>query len=464
MLPLFNHQKHAVEFFVLKQGNCFLHHDPGLGKTRSALEAYKYVKDYFDDLKLLIICPLSLLEAAWHEDVKKFTPEFSFWNLHKEFSFPYSNIYAINYEAFIAPRKLPELTKWIKKNKVMCVCDESSRMKGFKSITTKTILDLADLFVYRIAMSGTPAPNSLEEFWGQMEFVKPGILGKSFYGFRNTFFHMQRGTQIASQGKFMTSLMLRELFKKGFKYQITDSNRKKLMSVISPMIHRAKKEECLDLPEQIDEVREVTMSDEQAKIYKDMKTELVAEIGSKTIAAQTALTKLQKLSQICSGFSYMDDEAHALRTNPKMDELQDLIEDIGDKQIIIWINYHWEANRIKEMLGNDAVVINATTKDKEEAIFGFRDGKYQYAICHPRSVAHGVTWVNCSYHVYYSLDWSWEMWEQSRCRTHRAGAVNPSTYYVLVCKNTIDEIILETVQKKGAENDIIEKFLAANNK
>lgn len=458
MLPLFKHQIEACSFLIEKNGCAFIKHDPGLGKTRTALETYKYLKTILPKLKLFVIAPLSLLEVAWHEDINKFTPEFTFKNLHKEFIFSDSDIYAINYESVISEKKLQVIEKFLKQNKAMCVCDESSRMKNFKSLTTKTMLYLSPFFSHRIAMSGTPNPNSYEEWWGQMEFTRPGILNKSFYAFRNTFFHMQRGATIA-QGKFMSRLALQDMFRKGFKYQITEQNKKRLVSLISPYIHSAKKEECIDLPEQIDEIREVEMAESQAKVYKDMKRELVAEIEGKLISAQTALTKMQKLNQITSGFSYMDGSAYAIKENPKLDETKALLEEIGAKPVIIWINYHWEANLLKKELGDKACVINADTKDKEEAIFGFRDGKYQYAICHPRSVAHGVTWVNCNYHIYFSLNWSYEMWEQSRSRTHRAGAINPSTYFVIIAKNTIDEQVLETLKTKGDENAIAEKFL-----
>lgn len=87
MLPLFKHQIEACSFLIEKNGCAFIKHDPGLGKTRTALETYKYLKTILPKLKLFVIAPLSLLEVAWHEDINKFTPEFTFKNLHKEFIF-----------------------------------------------------------------------------------------------------------------------------------------------------------------------------------------------------------------------------------------------------------------------------------------------------------------------------------------------------------------------------------------
>lgn len=314
MKELFKHQEDAIQFIIGRRGCGAVYHEMGLGKTRTAIEIFSRLRKDHPLLKMLVVAPLSLLNAAWGEDIEKFS-DFKFCNLREspwimeDDGRPFilnDDIFAVNYEFLISKVKLAALVKMLKKSgSWILVIDESSRMKNHRSITAKTILKIRDLFPYRIVMSGTPFPNSLSECWAQMEFLKPNLLGSSFYWFRNTFFHLEnKYTHKIQNGSFMTRSQASEMFKRGWGYAITEINRKKLMEIISPLCHWAKKSECLDLPDEIDEVRKVKMAPEQEKAYKDMKTHLVAEIQGQEIAAQVALTKLMLLREITSGFCY----------------------------------------------------------------------------------------------------------------------------------------------------------------
>ena len=135
-MKLFKHQQEGIDFAIKTDSKCALFHDPGLGKTRTTLETYAHLKASNPDLKLLIICPMSLINSAWGEDNKKFT-KFSFLPLRKvKKDLP--DIVAINYESLISKKILPIIRNMIIKNPFMCVLDESSRLKNNKSITTKT--------------------------------------------------------------------------------------------------------------------------------------------------------------------------------------------------------------------------------------------------------------------------------------------------------------------------------------
>src|SRR3990172_5939562 len=106
-MPLFKHQADAVSFVAARGGSGCLFHDPGLGKTRTALEIFKAARIKEPSLRLLVIAPLSLLEAAWRNDAEKFFPgEWRVFNCHKE-GFDDKNadllsadILAVNYEFF----------------------------------------------------------------------------------------------------------------------------------------------------------------------------------------------------------------------------------------------------------------------------------------------------------------------------------------------------------------------------
>ncbi len=459
-MKLFDHQKDAVEFSIDKNGKCALFHEPGLGKTRTCLEIYKHYKEYNPSLKLLVVCPLSLINSAWGSDIKKFT-EFTSIPF-KQLKNNVPDIVIINYEALISKRNLPDIEDLITSYDFMCVLDESSRLKNHSSVTTKTLIDLADNFSYRIIASGTPMPNSELELWGQMCFVDTDILPASFYAFRNKYFHLERnGKTMSVSGQYINKHEMREILRKGWKYTVTPYNQQVVMAKIRPYTHWVKKSDALDLPEKIDQIREIELSAKESKAYRDMERHLVAEIDGHEITAQVALTKLMKLRQATSGFFYTEDgEAVSVGKSSKLKELSEILEELGNQQVIIWAQFRYEIENIKQFIsekyGTDQVVtLYSGTKDREDSINKFKENQARYLIAHPRSAAHGLTFTNCRTMVFYSLDYSYEAHTQARDRIHRIGQKNSCLYMYIIAKDSIDNQLLDVLNKKQTLQDIV---------
>jgi len=459
--PLFLHQTDALRFITARQGCGALFHEIGCGKTRTALEIYSHYRVLNPYLRLLVICPLSLINSAWGEDIKKYT-FLIYINCHDEdIKFhPNVDIYILNYESLLSATKLNALRNLINAAPFMCVLDESSRMKNHKAKTTKALLALRDKFKYRIVMSGTPAPNCEFEYWAQMSFIASGIVHESFYPFRSYYFHLERdrnGRKEFAAGPIYSKAAAQEMFQRGWHYAMTTQRRAALMSRIALHAHYARKAECLDLPDQVDEVRSVEMSEKQTSIYRSMKNDLIAEIKESYIVAQVALAKIMKLRQIGSGFAINDQGKIVDIDNGgnKLKELENVLEEAGKQQIIIWCQFVHEVEQIKALLLDRAVTLYGETKDRDGSISAFKEGRAQYLIAHPRSAGHGLTFVNCSLEIFYSLDYSWELYEQARGRIHRAGQVNKCTYVHLICKDTIDEDILTVLREKKDATEIL---------
>ncbi len=466
-MNLYEHQRNASDFIMKRGGSGALFMDCGTGKTAVAIDVYRRCREKVPDLKLLVVCPVSLIEGAWAEDIVKFS-EFSYKNCRKEFpsiseaDTTSPDIYIINYEAFITKKRFNNIVSMLNHYNVMLVCDESSRLKSHSSKTTKALHQLQPKCLFRIVMSGTPAPNSPLEYWGQMELVSPGILHRSFFGFRNTYFHLQRGEQVQGQGAFVSKTVLREMMRKGWSYDITQRNLERLMIRMRPDIFYIRKEDCLDLPAQVDESRYVDMTQEQAKTYNQMKRDLITEVKGRVITAPIALSKVMKMREILSGFVYNErSEAFAIAgANPKLQELMTVIDEIGDRPVIIWCQFRWEMNQIRQMLSsqfsqNDVADMSGSQRDKDEAVNRFKTGRARFLIAHPRSAAHGLTFVNCSYQVFFSLAFSWEEYAQARNRTHRIGQRLKCTYIHLLMRDSVDDSILKVLRRKEKMENII---------
>jgi len=449
-MELYNHQKEAIKLLIKNKGSGALFHSIGCGKTLTVLETYKYYKKPIPNLKLCVVCPITLINEAWGEDIKKFT-NFTYHSM-REKKFKEADIYIANWE-------------WVLRNSfkingpAMIALDESSRMKNFKSKTTKKLLKMKHDFQYRIVMSGTPAPNCETEYWSQMSFVGDEIFHKSFYAFRGYFFHLARGGQVMN-GQIMDKQAMSKLFQNGWKYKLTPQRREQLVLKMKPYTHYAKLVECVDMPEQIDQKRFVVLPAKLRSLYNTMKREAIIEIQSQAIVAQVALTKLMKLRQLCSGFAIdTDGIVQPTKENPKLKELKGILDDIGTQQAIIWCQFQHEVRQLAELLKDKCVTLYGGTKDKDGSIKAFKSGEAQFFIAHPRSAAHGLTLVNCNIQIFYALDYSSECYIQARGRTHRIGQKNPCTYIHLICHNTIEEDIYITLQRKGDAQDIVNGFL-----
>lgn len=448
-MKLYRHQLDALE--LAKCGNIALFHDCGTGKTLTALHIITHFKAMGQG-PALVVCPLSIIEAAWIEDCKRFTPELTIVSLwHKPSTHKRKNqlrtlaedhdIYVANYETFKS--LYPHICA---KGFGVVFVDESSKMKNPKSQITQALLSLAgikcrsskyktdEIIPCRYPLSGTPAPNKQSEYWAQVKFVTgPGYkcFNDNFYAFRNRYFH---------------AIPLGMTGQKMFKFR--ESMLTEFMNAMNPVTHIVCKSDVLDLPLQVHQIRKIYLSSSERKAYDTLKRDMILRHGNDTVLAQTALTEIMKLRQLTSGFAYGEDGATVQVGKSKLTELKALLDEIGNNQVIIWANFKAEiALLFKELVDCDALW--SGSHDRNKTIRDFQNGNTQYLIANPQSAAHGLTFTNCNYAIYYSLNYSYELQKQSQDRIHRIGQDNKCTYYYFIADNTIDEIVYKAVQQKS---------------
>jgi SNF2 family DNA or RNA helicase len=464
---LYLHQRNAVDFAMSRSGNVFLNHEVGCGKTFTALTLFSELKKKTPNLKLLVIAPISILESAWGEDIKKFT-RFKYLNLRKGkvIDHSYYDIYMINYEMYTSRRDTREFQQLFNAP-LMVAIDESSRMKNPKALFTKQVLKDSSLFKHKACLSGTPAPNGLWELWAQVTFINPDVLPKNFFRFRSLYFHLERGGAVMDiRGAILSKAQAQQLFSRGWKYSITEAKKQALMNAIAPVMNTVKKKDCLDLPDQVDLYREIQMTPQHRKAYNELKKNLVLELEQgECVGADIAIKKIMKLRQITSGFIINDDgKATDLPWNPKLEELHNVIEEIGDAQAIIWADFTHEIEKLCSVFEGKASRLDGSVKDREKEINDFKSGKHQLLIAHPRCAGHGLTLTNASVQIFYSLNYSFELYDQCRGRIHRMGQTEKCSYIHLVTPETIDVDMLACVQQKKTAHEILTGYVRDFNK
>lgn len=450
-----------------REGSLALFHEPGCGKTFSALQLIRHHKLYsMGGFKALVVCPLSIIESAWIEDCRKFTPELKAVSLHckpaerLERLNGDADIHVINFEGF---RGLYDAL--VGQRYHVLVVDESSKMKNPQSETAKALLTFAGIKAgrtkykgdwtvpHRYVLSGTPAPNSLEEYWTQITFIAPGqAFPSSFYAFRGKFFEV--GTGYAPGGRRFKTWQFREYMRQEF------------MDTMKPHAHIVRKADAVDLPEQIHEIRTVYLDHKEQVAYDAMKESMRIEYADQTAIALNAIGAIMKLRQITSGFAYCMDGVGQTGTikigKSKLAELKELLDELGNKQVIVWVNFREEVEQLTAELNCPALW--SETQDRNQIIADFQAGKHQYLVANALTGGHGLTLVNCHYEVYYSLNYSYELWKQSMDRIHRIGQTEPCTYFYLIAADTIDKVIYDVLHGKRDLSDAVLDYLKGDPK
>uniref|UniRef100_A0A6M3K845 Putative helicase n=1 Tax=viral metagenome TaxID=1070528 RepID=A0A6M3K845_9ZZZZ len=444
---LMKHQLEDIKLAMKKERHLFAN-DTGTGKTFCGIELIK-----LRDIKTLVVCPLSIIMAAWFEDLDKFRPELTkvnlwqYWKRHVRFyqkALSQHQICIVNFEGFKTQKRHLAGAKF-----EQVLIDESSKIKGIKSIVTKELTEFCDNIRYVYLFSGTPAPNNDLEYFSQMRIIDPTLFGKSYYRFRNKYFF--------NPGQ-------------GFKWIPQSDKRQDFLERLSKAMTVVKKENVLDLPEKTYRIREVTLSKDELKAYNEMAKTLVAEIENEEITAHNAAVKIMKLRQVTAGFMINHEGVPIKIGTSKLNELMDLLEEIGNKQVLIWTQFQYEADQIIKTLapeqhrlmhtqkletlwqhkGLKCGLCNGTIPQSMKEVFiqMFKDGKLQYMIAHPRSLGHGVTLTNCHYSIKYTISYSSEEETQSDDRIYRKGQHNACSYFYLLAPKTIDYVVYNALKGK----------------
>jgi len=273
----FSHQIQCFNFFKeLNIGGLFL--EMGTGKTKIIIDILSYLKLAGKVSKVLYVCPNSVLENVKHEFQIHSAIDWKICILNgpkpkkrKQLLEDY-DIYVVNYEAVRTVEQ-----ELMKRGFDVIVCDESTRIKNPQALCSKALHRLGQRAKYRYIMTGTPLVESAIDLYSQFKFLEPSIFGPSYYAFKNKYTIM---------GGFQNHQIVG--------YRHLDELHKKIFLVAL----RFTKDECLDLPEKIYEVKQFDLNQQEQELYKKIKKNIFTEIMDKQVTAQLAITKLTKLLQV----------------------------------------------------------------------------------------------------------------------------------------------------------------------
>jgi SNF2 family DNA or RNA helicase len=426
----FEHQRATAAFLTMHQ-RAFCLNEQGCGKSASVAWAADYLMERRIIRKALIICPLSIMNTAWLADIFRVSMHRTADVCHglkdkrKQIIARDAEFLIINFDG--VKTVLPEL---MKAKFDLIVIDEANCIKNATSDRWKAINSLVGQDTWVWALTGSPASQSPTDAYGLAKMVSPHNVPRLFSMFRD---------QV--QYKITT-----------FRYANKPDAMSTVHKVLQPAI-RFTKQECLDLPELVYATREVPLTTQQAKYYKQLKEHMRIQAAGEDITAPNAAVNLNKLLQCSAGSVYSDTkEVIEFDVSTRLHELDSIIEECQHK-ILLFATFRHSIDLLQRHITNLGIStevihggISANKRTEVITSFQTKDSP-RILIIQPQSAAHGVTLTKADTIVWWSLPTSYEIYTQANARIHRPGQVNHCTVIHLI-GSPVEKKLLHAIEKR----------------
>ncbi len=408
--------------------------DMGLGKTVQALSFLQHYKSRYGKLNGLVVCPTTLM-FNWENEIKKFTPDLTYLIHHggdrtrSKLELEKYNVIITTYGTLRSDIKL-----LMEMPLDYVVLDESQAIKNPASKVTKAACLLRAK--HRLCMSGTPLQNNTFDIFAQMNFLNPGMLGSI------EFFRQEFAIPIDKFGE--------------------PDRKDHLRKLLFPFILRRTKEQVAkDLPEKTETILFCEMEDEQRKVYdayrNDYRDKILGTIDMQGIhkSQLTILQGLMKLRQICDSPAILNETEKYPNHSIKLDELtREITENIGNHKALVFSQFLGMLALIRGKLKELDVKFeyfdgSTTAQERERAIQSFqRDDSCRVFLISLKAGGVGLNLTAADYVYIVDPWWNPAVEQQAIDRTHRIGQTKNIFAYRMICKDTIEDKILQLQDKK----------------
>ncbi|RXK83861.1 DEAD/DEAH box helicase [Filimonas effusa] len=410
--------------------------DMGLGKTIQALSFLHHLKQTNGIMKALVVCPTTLM-YNWENEIRKFTPGITHY-IHHGGTRNADLLVGEDLDVIITTYgTLRSDIKYFSEIAFdYVVLDESQAIKNPSSKVTKaaSILKAKN----RLCLSGTPLQNNTFDIYAQMNFLNPGMLGSM------------------------------EFFKQEFAIPIDKFGEKEqkehLRRLLFPFILRRTKEQVAkDLPSKSEMILFCEMGKEQRDIYdafrNDYRDKILGVVDSQGVQKSqlTILQGLMKLRQICDSPAIMKDEERFPNASVKLEELgREITENISNHKALVFSQFLGMLALIKQKLtelGVDYEYFDGSTSapDREKAIRRFQsEDNCRVFLISLKAGGVGLNLTAADYVYIVDPWWNPAVEQQAIDRTHRIGQTKNIFAYRMICKDTVEDKILQLQEKKRA--------------
>lgn len=410
MFKPFEHQRDTARFLTLhKRAFCF--NEAGTGKTSAAIWAADYLMRQGEVTRVLVICPLSIMQSAWQADLFKTAMHRSCGVAHgttskrqKIISGSYEFV-IINYDGVNVVQN--EIAKG---GFDLIIVDEANAYKNTSTVRWRTLAKLVQPNTYLWMMTGTPASQSPEDAFGLARMINPDGVPKYKTAWRDiVMFQASR-----------------------FRWVPKKDAQATVFSALQPAI-RYEKAQCLDLPDVLYQDRHVSLTPQAIKYYKDLVKEMQIKTAGETISTVNAAAALSRLLQLSGGAVYTDDgNVVEFDISPRLNVLKEVLDEAAHK-VLVFVPYKHTLELLKNFLNNEGIANETISGDVSASQRANIFNRFQTTsdpkvlLIQPQAASHGVTLTAADTIVFWSPVMSVETYLQCVARIDRVGQTNKMT-------------------------------------
>ena len=437
---------------------------PGLGKTSASLTAFADLKDNFDAWRALVIAPLQVCHLVWPAETKKWDhlKHLKVRILHGNDKLEHlrakADVYVIN----------PAGLKWLAAQKWdvpdFLIVDEMTAFKHHTTVRAKLLKKIIEQgnVQRRVGLTGTPAPNGLEDLFGETLMLDGGErLGETLKEFRSRFWF----APVQNKDGY-------------YDWEPTTRSEELIYKALDGLMLRLDGAGELDLPEVVYSDIKVEMPAKAQEQYNELRAELILELEKGTVTALNAGALISKCRQLAAGGIYVTPEGRfSVATedtggkgvlpwqdihDAKLERLGELWEESGRRQMMIIYDYKHTRERVQRYFKKHfKLTVPAIGGGTSPAIakglaLQWNSGELPVLLGHPRSMGHGLNLQESAADqlVWFDPIYDLELYEQVNGRLDRQGNKAKSVYiYHLLTERTVDSSIMRALRNKAVVQD-----------
>jgi hypothetical protein len=442
---LMPHQETAVaKLLPSRVGALFM--DMGTGKSRTLIELARIRQAKVD--RVIWFCPVSLKQTILFEILKHTDcqPEdvHVFGSRTSAKTVPMGcQFYVVGIESMASSNRVVAAVNQLITEQTYVVVDESSYIKGYRSIRSQRIINMSARARYRTILTGTPFTQGVIDLYAQMAFLSPKILGYlSFWSFATN--HLVYETRKDHHGRSKSTGRI--IHTHGWDY---------LAQKIAPYIYQVQKSECLSLPDKLRENHCHELTKEQLAYYNLAKEDALSRRDPDDWTALWIFKLFTALQTITCG--WWNREGELIRIpHERLDALDSVVRSIpGTEKVIVWAKYRHAVEEITGMLaseyGNDSVARfdgTLTEKARNEQLANWRGGG-RFLVATQSAGGHGLTLNEAAFSIFYADGFKYSERIQAEDRNHRIGQLRPPTYVTIRSDSKIENRIQTALYNKG---------------
>ncbi|ABW09966.1 Non-specific serine/threonine protein kinase [Parafrankia sp. EAN1pec] len=433
------YQVHGVAWLSARPGLGYggvLADEMGLGKT---LQAICMLATCRSDMPHLVVCPTSLI-GNWRRELARFaptTPVISYHGAARKLpeTFQPGTVVVTSYPVLRKDEPLAA-TAW-----GVVILDEAQQIKNPEALASRAAAQLSA--TVRIAMTGTPVENRLEELWSILNVSNPGLLG--------------------TRGRF------RQRFVVPIEQRRSATAAAALNRMVRPhLLRRTKAEVAADLPPKQYSTIVCTMADEQARLYREAVDRAFTEgLGAGIERSGRVLALLTALKQICNHpAQYLREDTATPGRSGKFDRATEMLSEVveQDDRVLVFTQYRAMGKLLSRYLGTALGVGlvpflhgGLSMQRRDELVHAFQedDDAPPVLLLSLRAAGFGLNLTRASHVMHYDRWWNPAVEEQATDRAHRIGQSRTLNVYTLVTGGTIEDHIAQMHENKRGVAEIV---------